>query len=181
MQVAADPDDRDVFIIGWVGDSINRRKGLFDTAESLPLSRRHRPLTSGSLPPRAIVPSEGRELRGRASLPACPESTSVSRETLPEFAALLTRTSSTWFFSIDPGVSRRRHGSGCWSRVFTLADAFPYSRRLQQAFGSSPRIGAAPLLGCSSYPEGRRRLIKGVGPDQGPKYNRMMAREGRFQ
>jgi len=62
-----------------------------------------------------------------------------------------------------------------------LGRRFPYSRRLQQAFGSSPRIGAAPLLGCSSYPEGRRRLIKGVGPDQGPAYNRMTAREGRFQ
>ncbi len=37
MQLAADPDDRDVLIIGWVGDSINRREGLFHTAESLGL------------------------------------------------------------------------------------------------------------------------------------------------
>ena len=34
MQLAADPADRDVLIIGWVGDSLNRRQGLFHTAKS---------------------------------------------------------------------------------------------------------------------------------------------------
>jgi len=29
-----------------------------------------------------------------------------------------------WFSCTGARVSRRRHGSGCWSTVFTLADAF---------------------------------------------------------
>jgi hypothetical protein len=37
MQLAADPADRDVLIIGWVGDSINRREGLLHTARSVGL------------------------------------------------------------------------------------------------------------------------------------------------
>ena len=39
MQLAADPTDRDVLVIGWVGDSIDRRKGLLATAQSLGLDR----------------------------------------------------------------------------------------------------------------------------------------------
>jgi hypothetical protein len=37
MQIAADSDDREALIIGWVGDSINQREGLFRTAKSLGL------------------------------------------------------------------------------------------------------------------------------------------------
>jgi hypothetical protein len=37
MQLAADPADRDALIIGWVGDSISGREGLFHTAKSLGL------------------------------------------------------------------------------------------------------------------------------------------------
>jgi hypothetical protein len=35
MQLAEDSADRDVLIIGWARDSINRRQGLFHTAQSL--------------------------------------------------------------------------------------------------------------------------------------------------
>jgi Family of unknown function (DUF5677) len=38
MQLAADPADRDVLIIGWVGDSIQQREGLFRTAKSVGLA-----------------------------------------------------------------------------------------------------------------------------------------------
>jgi hypothetical protein len=37
MQLAADPADRDVLIIGWVGNSINQKEGLMRTAESVGL------------------------------------------------------------------------------------------------------------------------------------------------
>jgi hypothetical protein len=37
MQLAADAADRDVLIIGWAGDSLNRRESLFHTAKSLGL------------------------------------------------------------------------------------------------------------------------------------------------
>lgn len=38
MQFAADPADRDVLLIGWVGHSINQREGLMQTAKSLGLT-----------------------------------------------------------------------------------------------------------------------------------------------
>jgi Family of unknown function (DUF5677) len=37
MQLAADPTDRDLLLIGWVGRSINQREGLMRTAKSVGL------------------------------------------------------------------------------------------------------------------------------------------------